>query len=350
MSSIVVPSYAYTVIKIGFLKQLIMDEITLQKLKEITDIKEFIEFISRYYPGINLNTYSIEDIEKALFHNYIKLIGKILLYSPLNMRIFLRNYLLKYEIRNIKHIILGTILEMSAVDKLSMINKLVEEYLNHTDFIQELIEISSLDEIQLFLRPTKYNKVIREGILYFKKTNDIFVLEAFLDQLYYNNMKKEIRLLNKKEKKFISLYAKAISEIYNLNLIYRGIINNIDRNLIAQLLVYNYLFLDKETLWKLMNLTNVEDLILAINQHLSKNKQIRLYLLRLAINKEHFFWSIEKFYLDYYFRAFKMKIDDIEYQAIFKILEVLIKKDKEIRLYIIPGVVNILHKKYQLLK
>ncbi|KKL47659.1 hypothetical protein LCGC14_2333330 [marine sediment metagenome] len=45
-----------------------------------------------------------------------------------------------------------------------------------------------------------------------------------------------------------------------------------------------------------------------------------------------------------------MKIDDIEYQAIFKILEVLIKKDKEIRLYIIPGVVNILHKKYQLLK
>jgi len=59
--------------------------------------------------------------------------------------------------------------------------------------------------------------------------------------------------------------------------------------------VYNYLFLDKETLWKLMNLTNVEDLILAINQHLSKNKQIRLYLLRLAINKEHFFGQLRNF-------------------------------------------------------
>ncbi len=347
--SIVVPSYAYTLIKIGYLKQLIMDEVTLQKLNEITEIKEFIEFISLYYPGINLNTYTIESIENALLQNYIKLIGKMMSHSPLNMRIFLRNYLLKYEITNIKAIILGTILGMSASEKSLIINKPVEKYLNHTDFIEELIEISSLDEIQLFLRPTKYNKVIREGILYFKNTNEIFVLEAFLDQLYYNNMKKESRLLNKKERKFISLYAKTISEIYNLNLIYRGIINNIDKNLIAQLLVYNYLFLDKETLWKLMNFTNVNDLILAINQHLSKNKKIHLFSTHLTINKEHFLWSVEKFYLDYYFRTFKTKIDDVEYQTIFKIIEVLIKKDKEIRLYILPRVVNIMHEKYQLL-
>jgi vacuolar-type H+-ATPase subunit C/Vma6 len=326
-----------------------MDELTLQKLDDITEIREFVEFISRYYPGLNFNTYTIEDIEKALFHNYIKLIGKIIQYSPLNMRIFLRDYLMKYEITNIKRVILGTILGKSSTEKSLMVNKLVEKYLNHTDFMNELIEIRSLDEIQLFMRSTKYNKVIREGILYFKNSHEIFVLEAFLDQLYYNNMKSDMKHLNKKEKMLISLYTKYISEIYNLNLIYRCIINNVDRNLILQLLVDSYLFFDKEIFLKLMNLTEIEDFILLLNQHLKNNKEIKPYLLRSPLNQEHLIWSLEKLYLDYYFKTFEIKLDNIEYQAIYKILEVLIKKDKEIRLYILPKLVDIIHEKYQLL-
>lgn len=327
-----------------------MEEVTLQKLDEITEITEFVELISRYYPGLNIKKYTIEEIEKALFHNYIKLIGKIMLHSPSNMRIFLRNYLMKYEITNFKRIILGTILGMSTTDKSLMVNKLVEDYLNHKDFINELIEISSLDEIQLFFRPTKYNRVIREGILYFKNTNEIFVLEAFLDQLFYNNLKNDLKLLNKKEKVLISLYVKYISEIYNLNLIYRGIINNIDRNLIMQLLVETFLFLDKEILGRLLNLTSKDDFFLILNQHLSSNKEIKPYLSKSPLNQEHLIWSIEKLFLAYYFKTFEMKLDDIEYLAIFKILEVLIKKDEEIRLYILPKLIKILHGKYQLLK
>jgi len=327
-----------------------MDEGTLQKLDDINDIKQFVEFISRYYPGFNFNEYTIESLEKALFHNYIKLIGKIISHTPLSMRNFLRNYLMKYEITNIKRIILGTILGMTLNEKTKMVNKLVEKYLNHSDFINELIEISSLDEIQLFFSPTRYNKVIREGILYFKNTNEIFVLEAFLDQLYYKTMKKELRRLNKKEKIMISLYVKYISDIYNLNLIYRGIITNIDSNLISQLLVDNYLFLNKGILDKCLNLTDVNDLINEISQHLSGIKEIHHYLTKFTINKEHFIWSVEKLYLDYYFRTFQTKLDDIEYNAIFSILEVLIKKDKEIRLFILPKIVNILHEKYRMLK
>ena len=40
------------------------------------------------------------------------------------MRIFLKNYLIKYEIMNIKRIILGTILWMSIADKSLLVNKL----------------------------------------------------------------------------------------------------------------------------------------------------------------------------------------------------------------------------------
>jgi len=151
-TSVTVPSYAYTLIKIGFLKQLIMDEVSFHKLDEITDINEFIEYLKVYYPGLSFDTYTIEDIERALFHTFIKLIGKILSYSPENMRNFLKNFLTKYEIMNIKHVILGTILGMNTQEKTQMVNWLVEKYLNNTDFMRELIEISSLDLKYLYLK------------------------------------------------------------------------------------------------------------------------------------------------------------------------------------------------------
>jgi len=349
-TSVVVPSYAYTLIKIGFLKQLVMDDVTLNKLNDINDIKEFIEFISRFYPGLSVKSYTIEEIEKALFHTYIKLIGKIILISPRSMRHFLRNYLIKYEIMNIKRLILGTILRMSIAEKSLLVNKLVEKYLDNTEFINELIEIASLDEIQLFMRSTKYNKVIREGILYFKNTNEIFVLEAFLDQFYYLNLQNEIKNLAQKEKSITVLYLKYITEIYNLNTIYRGIKNNIDKNLLSQFLVNYFLFLDKEILLYLMHLTDIDEFILNLDQILKNKKEVRSYLLKLGLDKDHLIWSIEKIYLEYFFKQFEIKIDDIDYQSIFRIIELLVKKDKEIRLYILPKVVKIVHHKYRALK
>ncbi len=327
-----------------------MDDITLQKLEEISDIKQFIEYISVFYPGLAPSSYKIEDIERALFHTYIQLIGKILNISPKTMRMFLMNYLLKYEIMNIKNIILGTILGIRVDEKYSMINMLVEKYLDNENFIKDLIEITSLEEIQLYMRPTIYNKVIREGILYFKNTNEIFVLEAFLDQLYYVNLKNKVKNLTQKEKIMISLYINYVSEIYNLNIIYRGIKNNIDKNLLLQFLVSNYLFMNKKELEELANLKDINEFITNLKQFLSKKKDLKSSLNKIALDDEHFIWSVEKLYLDYYFKKIEYTEVDIDYRAILKILEILIKKDKEIRLFILPKAVKIVHEKYKLLK
>lgn len=349
-SAIEVPSYAFTLIKISSLKQLIMDDTTLLNLKEITDIKQFIESISIFYPGLTVKSYTIEEIEKALFHTYIKLIGRIIYISPTSMRLFLRNYLMKYEIMNIKHILLGTILSISTDEKSSIVNMLVEKYLNNTEFMKELIEIPSLEEIQVYMKPTIYNKIIREGILYFKKTNEIFVLESFLDQLYYNNLKNEIKFLTQKEKIVISPFVKYISEIYNLRLIYRGIKNSIDKNLLLQLLVDNYLFMNEKKLDNLMNLKDENEFFDVLIKYFNAIKELKSGLKNTSLDQEHFIWSIEKLYLNYYFKLLEIKTDDIEFQAIYKILEVLVKKDKEIRLYILPKLANIIYKKYKLLK
>ncbi|MBA7499789.1 hypothetical protein ES704_02536 [subsurface metagenome] len=148
----------------------------------------------------------------------------------------------------------------------------------------------------------------------------------------------------------ISLFVKYKTEIYNINVIYRGIKNNIERKLLSQFLVNNYLFLNENKLEHLLNLDSLDEFISVIKEYLKNIKEIKPFFIKLRINQKHLIRSIEQFYITYYFKNFKIKIDDIDFFTIYKILEILIKKEKEIRFDILPKVIKILHYKFKTLK
>ncbi|MFW9945429.1 MAG: V-type ATPase subunit [Candidatus Odinarchaeota archaeon] len=332
----------------GFLKQLIMDEDTLNKLADFSTVEDFLSFIAPFYPNLKISKNTIEEIEKSLYDVFFRLIGKLIFISPLNIRRFLKDYLSKYEIMNIKQIILGSIIGMDIEEKSKNVNFLIEKYLENTDFIKKLIEISSLDRIQLFMKTTKYNKAIREGILYFKKYNEIFVLEAFLDRLYYINLMERERRFNEKEREMISFYDLFMTEIYNINLIYRGILNKIDPQLLNQFIVRNYLFLDERKIDILLNQGTLQDFFSKVDEFLGRIIQLDYHISLSTF--EHPIWELDGLYTKYYFKKFKIKIDDIEYLTIYRIIELIIKKEKEVKLYIIPNLVKIINNKFSRLE
>jgi len=334
-------------VKIGYLKNLILNSDNLQKLRRIKDIKELIEFIRPYYPNLKIKEFTIEEIEKAIYNVYIKLIGRIMLLSPDNMRNFLRVYLLRYEIMNVKQIILGTIVGMSVSEKSLNINYAVEKYLENTDFIKKLIEIQNLDEIQLYMKGTRYEKAVKEGLLYFYNKNEIFVLESFLDRIYYESLIQQKSFYGPKEKLILHTFIDFTSEIYNIKMIFRGIINKIDKNLLSQFIIHDYLFLDFHKMSNLLSQENIDDFLNLIEYYLRNNGRIGTFLNLIPIKKEHFIWSIEALYLEYFFKKNLIIIGDIEYSTIFRITELLLKKEKEIKFDIIPNVVKIIHEKYE---
>lgn len=266
------------------------------------------------------------------------------------MKLFLKAYLLKYEIANIKQIILGSIIGLSKSEKSERVNFLVEEYLERSEFIKDLLEITSLEEIQLYMKKTRYNKPIREGILYFKNTNEIFILEAFLDKLYYENLISTKPLYDRKEKAMMSLFIDYSTEVYNLRILVRSIINNFDKNLISQLLINNYLFLNQNKIDNLLEITNIDKLISILQSYLNSAKELNDFFIPISINKRHLRWSFEGIYQNYYFKKFQLKVDDFEYFTIYRILELIIKKEKEIKFNIMPNVIRIIHGKYESLK
>lgn len=327
-----------------------MDDFTLQKLSRFKDIKDLIDYIKPYYPGLKIKAFTIEEIEKAIYHIYIKLIGRILLLSPDNLRNFLRVYLLRYEIMNVKFLILGAIVGMRVHEKEININFLVEKYLENTNFINNLISIQNLEEIQLYMKGTRYERAVKEGILYFNNTNEIFVLESSLDRIYYESLIREKRFYNKKEKLILHTFIDFTTEIYNINMIFRGIINNINKDLLAQFIIHNYLFLDNQKILELLYQKNTEDFISLIEFYFKKDGRINIFLNKIQIKREHFIWSIEALYLEYFFKKHLIILGDIELSTIFRITELLLKKEKEIKFNILPNVVKIIHKKYEQLQ
>ncbi|TFF97200.1 MAG: hypothetical protein EU540_09100 [Promethearchaeota archaeon] len=350
LTSVVVPSYSYTYIKLEFLKQLIMDDDVLKRVRLINDIKELVDYIRPYYPKIKVEVYSIEEIEKALYHTFIKLIGKILYYSPSNMRLFLRDYLLQFQIMNIKQIILGTIVGMTRKEKSKLINILVEKLLGNEEFINRLIDANDLDEIQLLMKNTRYYKAVREGILYFRNYNEVFVLESFLDQLYYQNLIKEEKSFNRTEKKILNLYIDCITEVYNLNIIYRSLLNKIDKKLVSQFLVENYLFFNKNEISNLVQINDINDFITKIVERYKEIDILKKFISEIGVNKEHLYWWIEGLYINYIFNKLIPKIDNIDYSTILGIIKMIIGKQKEIQFDILPNVVKVIHRKFDLLE
>ena len=266
------------------------------------------------------------------------------------MKRFLSDYLLKFEIANIKQVIMGVITGLNTKEISKNINFSVEEYLEHKEFMNNLLEINSLDEIQLYMSKTRYNKAIREGILYFKNNNEIFVMESFLDQYYYNNLLEQEKSYDKKERKMISSYIHQLIEIYNIRMISRGIINKIDKDLLKQFLVKSSFFLDEEKMNILLNLNNINDFFQQIEIFFKNTPKLRESQVPIKINERHLIWSLGIIYQKYFFKKNKLKLDDIEDSTIFRILELMIKKDREIKFNIMPNIIRIIHEKFERLE
>ena len=76
---------------------------------------------------------------------------------------------------------------------------------------------------------------------------------------------------------------------------------------------------------------------------------INKFITKIGVHKEHLYWWIEGLYIHYIFNKLKPKKDNIDYTTILSIIEIIINKQKEIQFDILPNVVKLIHKKFEIL-
>ncbi|MFX1476775.1 MAG: V-type ATPase subunit [Promethearchaeota archaeon] len=349
MSGVIVPEYSYLYVKLAILKQIVLNKSEIVKIQSISSIDELIDFLKPYYPDTSFKVHSISEIEKSLYHSFFKLIGKILANSSDKLRQFLKYFLMKYEIYNIKNIILDTILKKTKKEKIDDTNFLIEELLDNENFIRDLIDKHNINEIQLFMKKTNYYQVIKEGLDFYKKNQDIFVLAVSLDKLYYENLSRVKPRFSNIDFEIIKTYINYVVEIYNLKILYRGIKNNIEKNLLSQLLVNSFLFLNSKKLNSLLNQETIEGFNQSLITFLSEDKSSLFPPDILNKSVEDISAILKMIYDEYFFKECLKQVNSLVSLTVSKVLEVLVKKESEIKDVLIPLVVNILYLKYQTL-
>ena len=257
---------------------------------------------------------------------------------------------MKYEIYNIKQIIIGTILRKTKKEKVNDINFIIEELLDNKSFIEELIDKRSLNEIELYIKNTNYYQVIKEGLDFYRNNKEIFVLTSSLDKLYYENISRIKSMFNKPDFEIIKIYINYITEIYNLKILYRGIRNNIERSILSQLIVDNYLFLNPKKLQILLNQETIEAFIQHLSNFLTTLKPNLFTPAILNSNFDGIIIILKTIYKNYFLKECQKQITSLASISISKVLSILVQKETEIKDVLIPIVINILHSKYQILE
>ncbi|MBD3185436.1 hypothetical protein GF325_01300, partial [Candidatus Bathyarchaeota archaeon] len=198
-----------------------------------------------------------------------------------------------------------------------------------------------VDEISFLVRGTRYNEVVREGIHHFRTGRESFMLEAFLDKTFHENL-----VLTREQEPGLPSIAKAYLamqvELYNLQVVSRGIMAGLPTNLMLQLLVPTAYLVGNETLELMIENGTIKGALSLLEGALAKF-DVKLGAKTPGKEKSEFVERINHLYMEHFMKKYKPIHDDFRYMAFYETIHTIIKKTDEIYNYINPALTRVLH-------
>lgn len=178
--------YGYSNARTKAMKSLLIPESKIRELIAVPSIHEIIEILegTAYRSElIELSTnYKEGDlVERALSKNLSKICSKLLEITPSVGKGVLSNILKRFEIHNLKSILVGKSLEYSKEEIERLIINIGQF---DKEFLLKLLELSTLEEIVNSLANTEY-KFLLNFIQEYKETHDPLPLLNSIDMYYY---------------------------------------------------------------------------------------------------------------------------------------------------------------------
>lgn len=224
-------------------------ENTLRVLKEKT----------RY--GEILKDYDIEklhrgELEVILQRNYAKDFSKFIYYFSGENRNVVKSLYLRWEIEDLKIIIRGKFI---GRDRETIERKLVGKSNLSTIDYDNLLAAKNLDDLFERLKETIYYDHIK-NLIKDVKEQGLFRIETELDLVYFLNLKKQRKKLDKENKDLISEVIGIEADLINLSWIYRGRqFYNIPPDELFNYIVYDWKKLSEDKLKALCYANSIDD-------------------------------------------------------------------------------------------
>ncbi len=291
-----------------------------------------IEFLKNFYPGLNPNDKSVIALEKNLWDIYFKIIEKIIYSAPIAIEQFIRSTMIRFEVWNIKVIILSMITQTPIDLKTMLIYRIAAQILGREDLLNDLLKARSLEEIQRAFIRSPYEEIVRKGLVQYQTTHEVFYLEQDLDHFYFKSLIDALESIPDTEKSLIEEYIRSNLDFYNLNLLYRTFFNKIPLELIKPFLIPNGFYFKPKEIKNLSESENLDNFVDRLSNIFKGNRFLQNIITEIKLKSLDAWETMQRQFL----KAFNVRlaqtyIGDIPFTSMNRIFNLLFNKEFEIR-------------------
>jgi len=194
----------------------IFNEKQFSEIIESGNIEEVKNYL-RGYPDYAkyIDQYPLEKALDTLLAENYDLVARI---TPENSRDAFKFLLKKWDIRNIKSIVIAKAVGLNADDTLD----LIVPYGDLTDKLDALIEADNITEVLGALEGTEYAPILEDAIPIYQETGMLLPLEASLDKYLLENLLRTVATPEDDNTSYLKNYVGDMVDSTNLKIILRA--------------------------------------------------------------------------------------------------------------------------------
>lgn len=218
--------YAGVLAKMGAERSQLLSE---SRLKMLTDTRNLSELTvqlreTSYQQQIAKMPLPLNSrkLERAFTENLIETYIKIIKNSPKNAAAFLRLYLLRFEVENIKALIKAANANLSPEQKLGKIYFSAEIFLKRRGVIEEAAKAPDLRQTVNALKGTEYALALKMGMGSYEADGSTTCLDVLLDKHFYEKVYDAYQSLPRREKPHAYPYVSMENDGFVLLTLLRG--------------------------------------------------------------------------------------------------------------------------------
>ncbi len=236
--------------KIGAQRSSLLSE---AKLKTLADSKNLNDFAGQlrdtpYQEQIAKTALPLSGrkLERAFNENLIETYQKIIKYSPKTAKEYLRLYLLRFEVENVKVLVKATFAKESPEQKLAKLYPFVGCHIEKPVLLEDAAKATDLTHLVGVFKKTAYWCPLNTGLVSYNESGSTMCLDVFLDVFFFEHLHEVFERLPKKEKPHARFYAGTENDGFVLLSLLRGKNLNYDPNWLRLAVPQNYFKLTKK--------------------------------------------------------------------------------------------------------
>ena len=254
--------YSAVLAKIGAERSKLLSEAKIKALTESKNLSELAAQLrdSSYQEQISKVSLPLTSrkLERAFKENLISTYAKIIKNSPKNASKYLRLYLLRFEVENIKALIKATNAKLTLDQKLGKLYLSAEGYLKFRPKIEETAKAQTIQQIVKILKKSDYWLALSMGVQSYEEDGSTTCLDVLIDKTFYEELFESYEDLPKKEKPHANFYASTENDGFTLLTLLRVKNLNYDVNWLRLAVPLNNFYLDLETVEAMVTAADFE--------------------------------------------------------------------------------------------